>query len=253
MKVKTLNLQQKWLKERYQDIPTAKFYLRDRFSEPLWQMVHQKEVNFINNFFKKNKPKKILDLATGPGRIARDLKYFKEGIALDFNQSMLKEAKLNLDLKKWQVLKGDAFNLNFKGEFDAVLCFRFLRHFNLADRKKIYKQIKKVLRPKGYLIFEALNKNMKRGKYIEKFTGAWDKTIKDEIYTLTKLKKELLSVGFKLIKSQNILNNWSKILKKQKEFSSKGIKGKKLIRKLILEDKVKSQNNFLWITLWQLK
>lgn len=245
--------QKQWLKQRYQNSLTAKYYIIDRFSEPLWRMVHQKQIDFINNFFKETKPKNILDLATGPARIARDLKYFKKGWAADLGPEMLKQARHNLNSNKWLIKKADAFNLKLKEKFEAVTCFRFLRHFDLKNRQKIYEQIKKVLQPGRYLIFEALNREIKRGSYIEKFTGAWDQTIKDEVYNLPQLKKELGVAGFKLIKTENILNDWESLLKQQNKFLKAKMPAKKVAAKLRKLDERDKKNNFLWITLWQLK
>lgn len=188
----------------------ARDYERKRFSHPFWQMAHEKEVAFINNFFKKIRPKKILEIAIGPARVAKDLKYFKEGIGIDNSEAMLKVAKIIIakrfpanDRKKWTLIKADAFDLPFEeNSFDVVLSFRFIRHFLIEDRTKILRQAFRVLNPGGYLIFEALNKNM--GEYAKKKAGigqktVLDKAIYDQLWDEEELKKELTNLEFKQI------------------------------------------------------
>ena len=241
----------------------AREYEKQRFLHPFWRMAHEKEVEIINNFFKKIKPKRILEVAVGTGRVARNLKYFEEGVGVDNSEAMLKVAESviatrpapfpkeagrrgnpvvngtrkglrpfkNNDFRgsskssparllrsvrqesdlprndsesvasrKWTLLKGDAFDLPFeKNTFDAVLSFRFIRHFSKQDREKILKQALRVLKPGGYLIFEALNKNM--GNYAKKITSInkknlFDKPIYDELWTKEELEQELESIGF---------------------------------------------------------
>ncbi len=236
-----LNTKQE-IQDSYLNKQKAREYERQRFSHPFWRMAHQKEVSFINNFFKKIRPKKILEIAIGTGRVARNLKYFEEGVGLDNSQAMLDIAKAVMAKSernetkraakqsrlmpisvttglfrrprgllaitewkqdgngKWTLIKGDAFELPFeKNSFDVVLSFRFIRHFPKQDREKILKQAHRVLKPGGYLIFEALNKNM--GSYAKKITSIgkknlFDKPIYDELWTREELKKELKDIGF---------------------------------------------------------
>lgn len=204
----------------------AREYEKQRFSHPFWRMAHQKEMSFINNFFKKIKPRKILEIAIGTGRVARDLKYFREGVGLDNSEAMLDIARERLGmgkdheqgsdlLGKWTLIKGDAFDLPFEeNSFDAILSFRFIRHFSKKDREKILKQAYRVLKPKGYLIFEALNKNM--GSYAKKITSVgkknlFDKPIYDELWTKEELKKELEDLGFKDIQFFSYLKILNKL------------------------------------------
>lgn len=182
---------------RWDNPKTAKFYVQDRFSRPFWQTLHNKEVEVVNKLFREIHPDKILDLATGPARVARDLINFKSGVAVDYSEEMLKVAEKSLD-RRWVVQKEDAFNLSFPDEnFDAVTSFRFIRHFSPKDRRLIYKEIIRVLKPGGYFIFEALNKNMDKNLFKPQFTGAADGSIYDELYTAESITEELVKNGFK--------------------------------------------------------
>jgi ubiquinone/menaquinone biosynthesis C-methylase UbiE len=59
---------------------------------------------------------------------------------------------------QWTLLQQDAFDLQLsKDPFAMVVTFRFLRHFNVDDRKRLFEQIRGVLAPGGYLIFDVAN------------------------------------------------------------------------------------------------
>lgn len=241
--------------KRYRKKSTALHYIKNRFSEPVWQMAHEKQVQFINTALAKHKPKKILDLACGPARVSADLKqeYFSSGIASDANDAMLEVAEKRLG-GKWKTQKADAFNLPFeKSHFDCITSFRFIRHFGKENRKKLYEQISHVLKSKGLMIIDALNATMLRGPYIEKFTGYFDKSIYDQPYTLDEIKSEMDTAGFHLIKKQNILNNWKTLLHEQGKLQQKNYDEGKIVAALSDLDADDTSKNFMWITLWQKK
>lgn len=187
------------LKARWNDRGIAEYYTQNRFSKPVWDFMHKKEVGVVNGLIFKL-GMKILDLATGPARVAKDLKGDFEGVAVDWAEEMLEVAKKNLP-GSWKVQKEDAFALSFPdNSFDMVTSFRFVRHFELKDRVRIYKEVKRVLKDGGVFIFEALNKSMDKTLFRPEFTGAADKSIYDELYDKEDLIKELEKNGFKVVK-----------------------------------------------------
>jgi len=109
--------------------------------------------------------------------------------------------------KKWQLSQGDAFELPYsEGKFDLVMTFRFIRHFRLSDRVKLYQEIHKVLKQDGYLVFEALNKNMAAFAFHE--AGIGKKNIYDELWTQESLSQELTQNGFEIVKLIPIINHF---------------------------------------------
>ena len=164
--------------------------------------MHHKEAAVVNAFFESTSPKKILSLATGPARVARETKHFDQGWAVDYSEEMIKEASLVLsdNTTNWIIQKEDAFALSFPDNFfDTVFSFRFLRHFEKKDRERLYQEIKRVLKPEGYLIFEALNENMSGFLFRPRYTGAADKSLYDELYSKVELTKELKDSGFQVV------------------------------------------------------
>lgn len=190
------------IESKYQDRDLVEKYEKRRFSHPYWAMSQDKEVAIVSRAIKQAKPNRLLEIAVGTARIARNIphEYFNEGYALDSSPEMLEVSTKLLDSSKWKVISGDAMNLDFPDDyFDAVMTFRFIRHFQMEDRKKIYESVARVLRPNGYLIFEAFNKNL-TPKASELIGLGGKKGIYDELWTRESLEKELDDNGFKVVK-----------------------------------------------------
>jgi ubiquinone/menaquinone biosynthesis C-methylase UbiE len=202
------------MKKAYQTASAVENYEQTRFSKPDRAVSHDKEVRIVNQILSKERPKKILDLALGPARVSQYLnqQYFEQGFGLDSSPAMLKKAKKRLDSKKWQLVCGDAFKLPFKAnELDTVMTFRFIRHFKKNDRQQLLREIRRVLKPDGILIFEAFNKDM--GQYALEATGigkpsAFAEPVYDELWSQISLKKELKNVGFVIEKLYPVLNHF---------------------------------------------
>jgi len=232
----------------------AEYYISDRFSEPLWAMAHQKEVDFINAELSTKDNLSLLDLATGPARIAADLDTtpMQKAIAADYSKAMLDIAEKRLSSNTWNTMQVDAFDVPFEPQsFDVITTFRFLRHYENTDRARLYEQISNILKPNGLLIFDVLNQGMLRGNYIEKFTGAWDKSIVDITYTWDDIVTEMEEFGFEQAKHVPILNNWQALRSKQNELQTAKTSYDKIVDTLKQIDQIETTSNFMWITSWK--
>lgn len=124
-----------------------------------------KQIDWLDNLFKKNKVKSVLDCGCGTGTHAVLLA--KKGYnitAFDFSAEQIKlakkKAKENNVKIKFHI--GDIRNFNF-GKFDAVTSFYAPIMFgckNITDLTKAIKSIKKSLNPKGIAFVETPTSKM---------------------------------------------------------------------------------------------
>ena len=71
---------------------------------------------------------------------------------MDASLEMLLQAKRRLveqGDRGWWYLQGDAFALALRPGFDLVYSLRFIRHFEIEDRLRLYDAITRVLSPEG--------------------------------------------------------------------------------------------------------
>ena len=197
----------KSIKKYYQDKDVAKNYISERFVQPIYSFEHERQVSMVNMLIREQKLKNILEIAPGPARMTREIK--SSGTVLEYSNEMLDMARKNMagSSHKWKFVSGDAFNMKLPpGSFDLVFTFRFLRHFMEIQRKKLYMGIRKVLKPGGYLVFEALNR--KKHSLIRRIVGKEKYFIYDALYDLGELVVEMENSGFEVVEAEPVINHF---------------------------------------------
>jgi len=107
---------------------------------------------------------KILDLGCGNGRLLEIFKDKKiDYFGIDSSEKLIEIAKKKYHTAKFQV--GDILNLSFPNNFfDKVFAIRILHHIPSHNfRLQLLKEIKRVLKPEGFLILTVWN--VWRSKY----------------------------------------------------------------------------------------
>src|SRR3989344_429099 len=202
------------IKRYYENEKLSESYISNRFVRPLGRLIHNNQVSFLNKFINKNNIKTVMDLACGPARISKDIVGIESGIAADNSAPMLKIAKKYLD-NKWKTKKIDAFKLNINKKFDLVFSFKFIRHFDLKKRAKLYNNIKKLLGRNSYFICDVPNK-----KVYNWHTKKYPSPVYDEFWNRSTITEELNKNGFFIVKLvpnvkhfkiQEFLSKFSKI------------------------------------------
>jgi tRNA (cmo5U34)-methyltransferase len=101
-------------------------------------------------------PKRVLDLGTGDGRLLALVKLKKpqiEGIALDFSEPMLEQARKRFkNDKSVTVVKHDfSFSLPCSklGFFDVIISSLAIHHISDPRKKQLYKEVFDLLNPQG--------------------------------------------------------------------------------------------------------
>lgn len=186
------------IKEYYQRQEIATKYNEERFLEfpaNCFDAFERVSIGIaFENIIKKNDIK-ILDIASGDGRIVQeDIKYGM-CVAIDSSQAML-----DVILQKYGQTERvitrlcDLFTDTLEDKFDVVTTFRYIRHFDYKERKLIYEKIKKCLNDKGKLIFDVPNL---RYAMKDREKGNWgDFNIYDVFWTEDTIIRELSSNHF---------------------------------------------------------
>lgn len=202
------------LKKVYSEKKISETYIEDRFYYAIGKILHQAQVKFVTDAISMRNIKKVLEIAPGPARLTVDIgSVCKEtcGTIMDVNANMLEQAKKRLDAAgltaRWQTVIGDAFALPFDDVFQMVYSFRFIRHFHEEDREKIYREIYDHLEPQGYLIFDAINRDVSAPLRVKSSADAYP--IYDELYDLQQLNEELKRNHFKLIDHVAVQHSFS--------------------------------------------
>lgn len=200
---------QEELKTFYQKKEVASHFLQDRFSSPYGKVLHQRQFSFIEKQIKTFKPKRVLDLACGPGRSLPTLSKVPRAVYYDGSWEMLKQLHpLVLDKENISLLHGDGFELPFKESFDLVVSMRFIRHFKYEQRQKIYQAVKNSLKPGGVFVFDAVNFVVSQP--VREIDGGENSDIYDKLYKWWELELEIKENGLKLIDSQGIYYQYLK-------------------------------------------
>jgi O-antigen biosynthesis protein len=166
---------------------------------------------FLNTWYKEKRVwkaiewigtgKRVLDIGCRWGHITEDIaKRGNEVTAIDFVEKFIKEAKEVNKGSTVNYLVMDAYNLKFKDKsFDVVFLGETFEH--LIDPRKALKEIRRVLKEKGYLIMTTPNFASLRNR-IKTFLGHQndDFYLHIKVCTRETLEKLLKDAGFKVEK-----------------------------------------------------
>jgi ubiquinone/menaquinone biosynthesis C-methylase UbiE len=198
------------LERYYRDRAVIGTYMQRRTAEPLNGVLHRRQVRFLNQVLAAAGLHAVLEIACGPGRLTAEIRRVQLGAAVDTSFGMLKAAVQRLDGEAscWSFLRTDAFALPFRSEvFDAVYTLRFVRHFQLDDRQRLYDEVRRVLRPNGLFIIDALNRDVSHPYRVRR--GLEHYKIYDVLYRQGEVEGELRAAGFRVAKMEGILRHAS--------------------------------------------
>jgi ubiquinone/menaquinone biosynthesis C-methylase UbiE len=176
----------------YEGKDVAQKYITKRFASEIGRLVHDRQVGFVNRVVQSVQPNRILEIAPGPGRLTRDVNSTGELFCLEYNRSMIEEGR-SFCGNATQWVQGDGFELPFPQVFDLVYSFRFIRHFHRSERERLYSEVRRVLRPKGYFLLDAVNEKFSKALRV---AHPEQYPIYDKLYRKRELRRELVSAGF---------------------------------------------------------
>lgn len=185
------------LQAYYRDPNVVNVYIEKRTAQPFNGFLHAAQVGFINRALHERLPGRILEIAPGPARLTAELTPPVPIVVLDSSAVMLSAARERLHARNQACtfLQGDAFGLPFAdGSFDFIFVLKLIRHFRLDDRKRLYAEIRRVLKPGGALVIDAQNRAVSLPHRTRKGVGSY--RIYDVLYEPGELADELEAAGF---------------------------------------------------------
>jgi SAM-dependent methyltransferase len=90
----------------------------------------------------------------------------------------------------------DFISDEIEGDFDAVTCFRYIRHFDYRTRKILYSKIRTVMTENGIFIFDVPNRNFELR--LKNINGWGNYNIYDVFFTRESISEELEKNGFQI-------------------------------------------------------
>lgn len=192
------------IREAYRDREVASEYVDQRFAQPLGALLHARQRDYLRALVRQFSPRSILEIAPGPARLTLELAD-RPGIAIDASPEMLSEARWRMrshGVHLWRFVQGDVFDLPFAATFDLIYSFRLVRHFDRADRERIYKEVVRVLRPGGLFVFDAVNEKVSRPIRLRAKPGEYAHY--DALFTEAELRSELEANGLAPVALQGV-------------------------------------------------
>ncbi len=192
---KTQLASEKEIQAAYRGHAEADQYVARRFTSELNRLLHDRQVIAVNSAIERLRPCRVLEIAPGPGRVTRDIRPACPLLCLEYNEGMIERGRAAVgDRAVW--VRGNGFHLPFEQSFDLAFSFRFVRHFHRQDRACLYAEVRRVLRPGGHFIFDAVNDRVSRPL---RTAHPGDYPIYDKLYREAELREELMAAGLEPI------------------------------------------------------
>jgi 2-polyprenyl-3-methyl-5-hydroxy-6-metoxy-1,4-benzoquinol methylase len=190
------------MKEYYQQQQVADKYTETRFTSKAlkcFDYIERQNLELMIEDRYQNYPNmKILDIACGDGRISQECIKYGNTTSIDSSQAMLNivdDRFKDLENKPTTQLC-DIISEDVEGRYNVITCFRYIRHFEYATRKLLYKKILSHLTDSGLFIMDV--PNLKFELQLKDISG-WEKyNIYDVFWTKESIVEELEKNGFKV-------------------------------------------------------
>lgn len=155
------------------------------------------ELGIFLKLLDKKEKEKVLELGCSSGFLTEHL---GEVTAIDTSEDMLEIAHSKNQRAK--CLPGDMFDMQFKDNtFDKVVTMRVWNHLDEADLRGALREVKRVLKRGGILVFDAEDDSFLRRVAAKIYQGVTGITgFKIYQYSLQELKKILSEEGYKIEK-----------------------------------------------------
>lgn len=194
----------------YRDPAVVREYIERRTAQPLNGLLHRRQARFINAVIAERRPSCILEVAPGPARLTAELDFRGQGVGVDGSAEMLAVAHQRLRGlgRDWLFVHGDAFALPVADRsVDLAFAVRFVRRFQDDNRRRLYAEIRRTLRPRGVLILDAQNRAVALPHRERKGLDSYP--VYDALYDREELVGEIEAAGFRVLRLEGILGHFA--------------------------------------------
>jgi ubiquinone/menaquinone biosynthesis C-methylase UbiE len=211
------------IQKAYQDELVAREYVSTRFVSPLGAMLHSRQARTLQRVIRNHSIREAVEIAPGPARLTVDIAPLLDRVTLvDSSKEMLNEAARRLGERglsgRTRLVLGDAFDLSLGECFELAYTFRLIRHFERPDRIKLYRQVFSLLKPRGWLVFDAVNEVVSarlRAARPEEYLHF------DALLTPQALRDELKESGFEEVSLVAVQHHYPLLMECQKYLASR--------------------------------
>lgn len=198
------------IKKAYRVHERVAHYIESRYeADTFGRRVHEGQARHLKRSINRLKPDQLLEIACGPARLTVHVPPVRRAVALDQSPAMLALAAERLKEAlnpTWELVGGDAFDLPFAvNEFDTVLSFKLLRHFDRSNRHALLAQVRRVLRPGGYFMVDVPHRPAY--EWLLKKWGVAGSWIEDCWFSIAEVERELKQSGFRLVEAHPVMAN----------------------------------------------
>lgn len=188
------------LRAYYQRQSVAEDYDRERFAaypQNCFDLMERQSVSvLLEHLLRGRKNVHLLDLASGTGRILRELLPFGQCTACDASPAMLEQLRARYGESQVTVQALDLLSDEITEQYDAVTVFRFIRHYEYGTRRKLWEKLRGALNENGVLLFDVPNV---RFEIPHRQWNGWGKYhIYDVFWTKRAIAQELADNGLRL-------------------------------------------------------
>jgi SAM-dependent methyltransferase len=158
-------------RKRMYDDQTGSGYEEARYGDPYKEQYRQIRNAALAGLIRENlgddKPLRILEVGCGTGMTLTylaTLPTHHELHGMDFSQTMLSQAhqKLAGVDNPFRLAQGDSFELPYgENVFDVIYSTRFMHQFSHDDKKRIYREMLRILKQGGLIINEFYSRHSK--------------------------------------------------------------------------------------------
>lgn len=194
------------MRDYYSDSRIAEEYDETRFAVnpmKMYDILEREAINLIiRQHFKKHDDLVLLDIASGDGRILRELVEYGDVTAVENSLFMISVSARKLKTSnKMSYVKENFFEFHPGSTYDVITAFRFIRHFNYRERKKIYKKIFNMLNENGLFIADFPDKRIESQL---RYTEWFKYNVYDVFWTEQEMIQELADNNLKMVHSIDI-------------------------------------------------